>query len=317
MRRISTEVDFLNCIDWDNFYKKGNYLDESLIEHWIDYLDMDLICKNQKLSEYFIKKNINKLDLKSIISTQKLSLDTIEQIATFFKCGIEITDSESESDKLLEFWNGVCIYQELPESFIKNHENDVNWNMISRFQHITSKSFMDSYVEKIDWKVVKNNFTIPESFFIEHYEKFDNNVFRYQNFDNAFIKELPKDVFNYFFNVYAEDDNAETMSYLHFHSWEYLLVYQNMDCDFFEKYWGYINTRTDFLYLLVRYNPLTEEFMERHWDELRSILIFPDYQRYSKEFYLKHENDIRGKNAVGWNSFNDAKIPPEYDIIYL
>ena len=47
-------------------------------------------------------------------------------------------------------WEDRCKYEVLPESFIREHENEVEWSAISRCQTLTGR-FIREYADRVDW----------------------------------------------------------------------------------------------------------------------------------------------------------------------
>ena len=96
-------------------------------------------------------------------------------------------------------------------------------------------------------------------------------------------------------------------------SWMNLLIYQNMDCEFFEECWKIIKSRDEFISALIRFNELSEEFMDAHWNELNEthLNLIPLYQKFSLDFYHRHKFALDIAHNIGWRSFENGEIPPE------
>ena len=300
------------CVDWDKFYE-NNVLDELFIGIYMDRLPMDIICEHQKLSEHFLITYFRKFkDLKLIIRTQELSESLIE-----------IFDKEwmNQPCDYETLWNEICANQKLSLDFIENHQDDVSWEEISKHHKIADEEFIKRHIDDIQWAYVKDNIEITREILIEGYTKMMPSIFRYQNFSTEVILSLPKDVFNHFFNVYNHDCEASIIEKKVYDSWLILLVYQDMGCDFFEKYWGYISVRYDFLRALVRFNNLSESFMERHWKDLCEFSDLRLHQKFSINFINNHRDYFVDTNnyiiSLGWDSFGDgvsSRFPSEITI---
>ena len=148
-----------------------------------------------------------------------------------------------------------------------------------------------------------------EEAFIEKYTECDPDVFRFQKFSKEFIKNLDPVIFDYFF----EFDEDEWEGFDIDRSWMNLLIYQNMDCEFFEECWKNIKSRDEFISALIRFNELSEEFMDAHWNELSEyhLNLIPLYQKFSLDFYHRHKFALDTAHNIGWRSFENGEIPPE------
>lgn len=300
------------CVDWDKFYE-NHILDELFIGIYMDRLPMDIICEHQKLSENFLITNFRKFkDWKLIIRTQELSESIIEILNE------EWLNQPCDYETL---WSEICANQKLSLDFIENHQDDVSWEEISKHHKITDEEFIKRHIDDIQWAYVKDNIEITREILIEGYTKMMPSIFRYQNFSTEVILSLPKDVFNHFFNVYNHDCEASIIEKKVYDSWLILLVYQDMGCDFFEKYWGYISVRYDFLRALVRFNNLSESFMERHWKDLCEFSDLRLHQKFSINFINNHRDYFVDTNnyiiSLGWDSFGDgvsSRFPSEITI---
>lgn len=141
-------------------------------------------------------------------------------------------------------------------------------------------------------------------------------VFRFQKFSKEFIKNLDPLILDYFF----EFDEDEWEGFDIDRSWMNLLIYQNMDCEFFEEWWENIKSKDEFISALIRFNELSEEFMDAHWNELSEnhLNLIPLYQKFSLDFYHKHKFALDAAHNIGWCSFKNGEIPPEvsFDNLY-
>lgn len=300
------------CVDWDKLYE-NNVLDELFIGIYMDKLPIDIICEHQKLSEHFLVTNFRKFkDWKLIIRTQELTESLIERF----------DEERMKYPREYEtFWDEVSANQKLSLDFIENHQDDVSWEEISKHHKITDEEFIERHIDDIRWAYVKDNIKISRETLVKGYRKMMPSIFRYQNFSTEFVLSLPKDVFNHFFNVYIHDCDASIIEKEVYDAWLNLLIYQDMGCDFFEKYWSYISVRDDFLRALVRFNNLSERFIKRHWVDLCEFSDLTLHQKFSIDFFNKHRGYFEDINNniinLGWDSFGDgvsSRFPSEIPI---
>ena len=306
-RTISNMEDLLTCgyFDFEEFYKYGEWkLDEELIGKYLKVLPLGYIFKYQKMSEEFLNKHFDDLSdyMAIILETHELPEYMLEKILELYK------SRRMENS----FWSSLPIHQKLSQSFVEKHEDEINWASFSTYQKIDDSDFVNKYMDKISWINVRDNIKMTEEAFIEKYMECDPDVFRYQRFSKEFIKNLDLVILDYFFGFDScEGWNISSNTYK---SWMNLLIYQNMDCEFFEEWWDNIRCRDEFLLALIRFNKLTEEFMEAHWNILSKTYVIAAYQKFSLDFYHKHKFDLDSGHNIGWYSFENGEIPPEVSV---
>ena len=310
-KTISNMEDLLTCgyFDFEGFYKYGGELDEELIGKYLDVLPLGIIFKHQRMTEEFLNEHFVDLSdyMPIVLETHELSEYMLEKILELYK------SSKMENSSLLSL---LPIHQKLSQSFVEKYEDEINWASFSTFQKIDDPDFVNKYMDKISWINVRDNIKMTEEAFIEKYMECGPDVFRYQRFSKEFIKNLDLVILDYFFGFDSyEGWNISSNTYK---SWVNLLIYQNMDCEFFEEWWDNIRCRDEFLLALIRFNKLTEEFMEAHWNDLSRTYMIPAYQKFSLDFYNKHKLDLDASNNIGWYSFENGEIPPEvsFDNLY-
>lgn len=303
-RTISNMEDLLTCgyFDYEEFYRNGGMeLDEELIGKYLKILPLGFIFKYQKMSEEFLNEHFDDLSnyMAIILETHELPVYMLEKILELYK------SRRMENS----FWSSLPIHQKLNQSFVEKHEDEINWASFSTYQKIDDPHFVNKYMDKISWINVRDNIKMTEEAFIRKYSECDPDVFRYQRFSKEFIKNLDPVIFDYFFKI--DEWGGWNIGTDTFKSWMNLLIYQNMDCEFFEECWGYIKSRDEFLLALIRFNKLTEAFMEAHWNELSKTYMIAAYQKFSLDFYHKHKYDLDAGHNIGWYSFENEEIPPE------
>ena len=310
-KTISNMEDLLTCgyFDYEEFYRNGKWeLDEELIGKYLKVLPLAYIFKFQKMSEKFLNNHFDYLSnyMGLILETHELPEYMLEKILESYKSrGMENL-----------FWNILPIHQKLSMSFVERHEDEINWESFSMYQKIDDPDFVNEYMDRISWINVKDNIKMTEEAFIEKYTECDPDVFRFQKFSKEFIKNLNPLILDYFF----EFDEDEWEGFDIDRSWMNLLIYRNMDCEFFEEWWENIKSKDEFISALIRFNELSEEFMDAHWNELSEIHLnlIPLYQKFSLDFYHKHKFDLDAGHNIGWRSFEKGEIPPEvsFDNLY-
>ena len=182
-----------------------------------------------------------------------------------------------------------------------------------------SKRLKEGISDCRDYPQLVNIATDGESY--GHHTKFGDMALAYV------LKVKAKDegftITNYaeYLENYRSDYEADIIEKEVYDSWLNLLVYQDMGCDFFEKYWSYISVRYDFLRALVRFNDLSESFIEEHWDVLCEFSDLSLHQKFSIDFFNKHRGYFEDINnniiSLGWDSFGNgasSRFPSEISI---
>ena len=233
-KTISNMEDLLTCgyFDYKEFYRNGKWeLDEELIGRYLKVLPLEYIFKFQKMSEKFLNNHFDYLSnyMGLILETHELSEYMLEKILESYKSrGMENL-----------FWNILPIHQKLSMSFVERHEDEINWASFSTYQKIDDPDFVNEYMDRISWINVKDNIKMTEEAFNEKYTECGPDVFRFQKFSKEFIKNLDPVILDYFF----EFDGYGLEGFDIFKSWMNLLIYRNMYCEFFEKWWENIKSK--------------------------------------------------------------------------
>jgi len=119
-------------------------LSEAQIDKFADFLDFDLVSKNQRLTIATIRKYLNKFSFESLSKFQKLPEDFIEEFQNeldWYWVSERQTLSESCIRKFIDKVDmlKISIYQKLPESFIKEFQDKLCIGEILRNQMLTDE----------------------------------------------------------------------------------------------------------------------------------------------------------------------------------
>ena len=113
----------------------------------------DILSNNQKLSEDFIEKYIDKVDWHYISTYQTLSEEFIEKHIDKVDC------------------SRISKYQTLSEEFIDKHSDNVIWYRISEYQKL-SEEFIEKYIDKVEWDYIFQYQKLSKEFRQKHKDKF-------------------------------------------------------------------------------------------------------------------------------------------------
>lgn len=190
-------------------------------------------------------------------------------------------------------WMNACHYQKMSENFMRNHNKDLDWEMVSHYQHL-SQNFMIDYALYIFWpaascyqiiypetlEVLKDYVyweylpldNYDEHFVIEHVDRIGwSNLPLKKQFSESFIREY-----------YNEMD------------WGELSSYQNMSEDFIKEFEKDIT----FSYLITNRNSyLSKSFIEKYihkigrttWKSQKEEIV----KRYGQDFWEKYKTHFR------------------------
>ena len=200
-------LDKYICVDWKKLWQNEKCT-ESFIRRHIDKVDWWSISFYQKLNESFIREFANKVDWYEISVKQKLSEAFIREF----------------SDKV--HWYCISKYQTLSESFIREFQNKVNWDVITLRQKL-SESFIREFINKIDWLFVSFSQYLSESFIREYQDKLDwHSISLEQKLSKSFILEFKDKIeieclfLNYhsycFETLILNDFKSQILKYNHF-----------------------------------------------------------------------------------------------------
>ena len=173
-----------------------------------DFIDLDYISKDSKISESFIREFIDKIGWYNISIYQKLSEPFIREIHD--KIDWKWVNDKKEryatiiEDEYLQYLanlddlEGVNLdeiitdesirYQKLLESFIREFQEKDYWYYVSKYQKL-SASFIREFKDKLDWSELSQNPILSEPFIRKFQDKVTwYYVSKYQKLSESFIR---------------------------------------------------------------------------------------------------------------------------------
>ena len=69
-----------------------------------------------------------------------------------------------------KYWDDLCAFSTLPEDFIREYIDVVNWRFISIRQDL-SEDFIREFQDKVDWKIISECCILSEDFIREMKDK--------------------------------------------------------------------------------------------------------------------------------------------------
>lgn len=256
-----------NNIDYWNFMITNTILDDKVILGNFEYLDKELLVKNQKLSkniilnEHFLKNDEHFLNL--IFTCQSLDMDTLEEL-------------------------------------IKLNEN-VDWNLISKFQNL-SIFFIDKYKSKLNWRFLSEFQYLPIDYIHMmkdeiHFESLGKNVAIIKLIDDRFIEKF-KDQNIWDCLIWSENISNEmllnNLHKLNESQIQDLLEVRKLDKDILNYILDKYSQVEDIYDYLIEGQELTEDFIIENLNKLsKKLLVMNQNLSYEflyeirKEFYLE------------------------------
>jgi len=131
----------------------------------------------------------------------------------------KLNNKQIEINKQLEiyrlYWHNVSNIKDLPESFIRKHQNKLDWNSISYYQTL-SKDFIREFSDRVNWDYISYKQILSEDFIREFSNKVKwVNICKYQKLSNNFIKKyknkINKDILK---NNWMYKNNKFKLKYL-------------------------------------------------------------------------------------------------------
>ena len=203
-----------------------------------------VISKNQRLSEEFMRNNINKIDLWMVARHQVLSEEFIKEFMfkSSKKQNNEVFKFQELSDEFiieniryLNFDDGLVKLNRIPkelikkfksvldlnyllknsiieESVLEKYSDDFDWNNILRFQPL-SEEFIEKHKEKVNWYELSKNIKMDIKILKKYKYKIQLKVFckiKFSMYDknNKRLTKNNKEDENYYklYKIYNNDD---------------------------------------------------------------------------------------------------------------
>lgn len=187
---------------------------------------------------------------------ESLDVGSIFNLLLSFEKGNCMTNIRDFIDKKDEAsWREIS-KSTLPEYFINEYRNKVDWHYISSYQKL-SEDFIRKFRNRVDWYAICCKQNLSEEFIREFMKKIDQRwVFRYQKLSENFIREFE-----------IERGN-----------WEYISHYQKLSEEFVREFRNRVNW-----YYIYRYQKLSTSFTR----EFRGVIQWacPSNDYYSDPNY--------------------------------
>ena len=235
-------------IPWNQICQEER-LSEKFIKENLEQVNWKLISSHQELSEGFIRKYRNRLFWNEIIKTQKLSENFIEKFADEKKwrpIGAEelskkqqkALEKEGRPFDATEYWKLVSMKQQLANSkglspaFIEKHQDQLDWTELCRYQYLPMP-LIHRHARQVDWTLVTRHQVLSERFI----EKYSNDVewetiTFHQSLSERFINRHQAKMSF----ISAEEGRSEAFLYTHFNKLDAASILEHQQLKEVKKY---------------------------------------------------------------------------------
>lgn len=145
-------------------------------------------------------------------------------------------------------WKEISKHKGITEEFIREFQNDINWNFVSKFQREKlSLGFIREFQDKLNWKeIFRSPRMLTRDFITEFRERIDwDDISEYHLLSEDFIREFQHNVF-----------------------WGYISVYQKLSENFIREF----RNRVDWLSISAN-QQLSENFIREFRDDVNWTMI--------------------------------------------
>ena len=202
----------------------------------------------------------------------------------------KLNNKQIEINKQLEiyrlYWHNVSNIKDLPESFIRKHQNKLDWNSISYHQNLP-EDFIREFSDRVYWYFISKHQTLSEDFIREFSDKVDwYFISCYQTLSEDFIREFSDKVDWDYISKYQTLSKDFIREFSNKVSWNKISCYQTLSEGFIREFsdkvdWDYIS----------KYQTLSEDFIIEFSNKVDWDCIFK-YQKLSEDFIKNYKNKI-------------------------
>jgi len=245
-----------------------------------------------KIIIYIIVKNIEMRTLEEIVELEGLKTKS-KNLKQFFYDKYIRTDINYDflskypelilifkNSKKLD-WGAISMYQ-ISEEFIREFQDKVNWNYISKYQKL-SESFIIEFQDKVNWVYISPNQKLSEEFIREFQDKVNwSYISKYQKLSESFIKEFKDYVDWYDISTYQKLSESFIKEFKDKVKWSFISSNQILSKEFIKEfkdkvYWFWISS----------HQKLSEEFIREFKDKLDLNKIEDSWNYKDEEFKKK------------------------------
>ena len=215
--------------NWD-FISTYEFLSEDFMRTFKDKLNWSVLFEWQRMSNSFIKENIDKIKTKddwfSVVFSQNLSEDFIDKYSdtlnwhTIFECQyLNAAFIEKHIDKINKDFMGVDWYNIsvrglLTEEFIEKYPKELDWDNISQYQ-VLSEEFIEKHKDKVNWKLISEYQPLSEEFIEKHKDDVSwEEINYYQKLSPEMLKKhtiLDANLYNEIHKELTKEQKLENM----------------------------------------------------------------------------------------------------------
>ncbi|WKA55090.1 hypothetical protein [Planococcus shixiaomingii] len=234
-------------ISWNTICKEER-LSESFLRENSDQINWHLVSEYQVLSEEFIREFSGRLFWEEVIYNQKVSEGFIEEFAAKEKWQVDLAklskrqqsvhEKEGKPFDEREYWTIVSMKKQLANgkglspAFIERHQEELSWRCLSLFQQLPMQ-LIERHKRQVDWHAVTRVQVLSERFIEKHRDKVEwETISFHQNLSERFInKHQAKMSF-----ISAEQKRSEAFLYTHLDKMDAASIIENQNLRTVKKY---------------------------------------------------------------------------------
>lgn len=234
-------------ISWSAVCKEEQ-LSESFLRENSEQLNWKLVSEYQVLSEEFIREFSSRLFWEEVIKHQKLSEGIIEEFADkekwqpniekLSKRQLNIWEKEGKLFDKKKYWTIVSMKNQLANgkglspAFIERHRSDLSWSCLSRYQALPMQ-LIDRHRNQVDWHIITRFQVLSERFIEKHRDRVEwETISFHQQLSERFINKHQAKM-SY---ISAEQKRSESFLYTHLDKMDAASIIENQKIETVKKY---------------------------------------------------------------------------------
>lgn len=299
--------EFEYWVNWDDILIYQCLSDEFREEFTIKYFNTEIVCdrhgwikgklvdgrfvhKKDLYTDDFIRINKNRVDWRYISSMKCKG----ESFAIEFKDYI--------------VWEIFMKYHPMSEELIRKCIDVIPLNLLVKTQKLSEK-FIEDYLDRLDPILITIHQTLSNDFINRHSDRFDWGLLRkYQKLSTQTLVEYGENRSKIYAMIPSPIPQHETYGN-DLNLGEFLLNLNlpentlNLYAHMFSDSVLYNNKHARLWELVVKYQKLTETFMDTYGDRMGWGEI-SRYQKLTKEFIIKHKDKVDWWNILIYQEYN-------------
>ena len=229
------------AIPWNAICKEER-LSENFLKENSGQINWKLVSEFQILSQEFIREFSGRLFWEEVINHQKVSERFIEEFADKEKWQVDLEKLSKRQQSLYEkigkpfdereYWTIISKKKQLANgkglspAFMERHQEELTWSCLPLFQKLPMQ-LIDRHKHQVDWHAVTRVQVLSEKFIEKHRDKVEwETISFHQNLSERFINKHQEKM-NF---ISAEQTRSEAFLYTHLEKMDAasIIAHQNL-----------------------------------------------------------------------------------------